>query len=1429
MKALKRKTFRIQQRNQHLKNILEENYYIELGTIDISVLERILSGNIVKINDIIYPEIAKEGVGHIAASDDTELQYQFNFLNSLRKNSSSNKIFLTCGVLRYSSYGNNSYAPIILIPVEVDFVENTIVLSSEAMVNPILYDDLQSMIGFDIAQLEHNANLYQIDEYCVNLAEATKSEYSIGNFLTIATVEYFENSSSFDYFTTQRSIFERNALEVYTDYFNKINAISPTNIYQKWVLLKIDEGQSFVVDGKLGTGKTYTIINAIADSISKKKHVLYVSQDIDSIYKLEQDLHNLQMGPYTYNLCKGSTPIEIVERPLEQIREERVGLETLQPISDYERALNESIHGCKYSKIISKLALIKNQQPDITRIPIDAILEANEIKDVYLRLQEIEEILNNIEPLDINVWSKIEQYYDKRHIKEIVDNTKAYFNATKSFNTAIKDFCRKYDINLPENFVNAQKLLSYIDEFNKIMPPVVWVKNFNEEKIKELLHSISLYQASNEDVKKALTEEVIKSYETGTAELLLSVITYRHLTLDDSEYITNVLQNSVELTTLKKTIEQNINIINRDIDIFCNSLEQSVFTPTHLSYVTKLYNLLKNVDIPFTWIDFFQRNKNIARTYFQTYKAKLDNFVELKNIIIPFLAKDTSFTYDQTKKLSTSGDFSKVLSTMFDRKVLKKEHMTNDKINHIVLDFIDAGDAIYNDATNYNLLGKLTIDEFTYNFGKFIDLYLSLTDDEELIFKHQLAIRPNSIVKKDAFVVTYEEFIEKEEELRLHYERLKFFGINLHSETIMDLNIEVKEWLTYLINSVKATLELTRLFKDKVPSLSSIIRIINADRDYINLTEQLDVRSSEMIHYLGTTYDGLNTNCEEITNLITCYSEFLKQLKTKEVINILFDTGKINQMMEDFPTVNNLAEVKLAKHNLFSKYFMGGQTKLLECSLDNSLRQLNKFDERVQEIPPLFTLFEHVRFFEKLGLRGLCEGILKSKYSKGIADMYIYSTYLDYQNELVQKFPVLQENGSIMLWLDNFNYYEHNYNESNIRDLARGHNKGDKRALNHLQSIAFNDYNKIVEELYWSKKVFLADIDIFNSNIDLSKFDIILCDDIHLSTSFKYNKVTEAKQCVLFGDSSRLEISANNAFKKIPKRVIFRLVESYTKDNLDYGNIPNQGNQYIYDFHRVTEYIDASSIQEIASIIVDNYYQDRSKLVDIIYASSNYKLEVYRALIKKLSEIFESNEILNILKTNIRLVRAPIEAARINNESYFMYDDLKNLSETQLRPIVKAYATGSDKVIIIGSEKPTKDYSIINEAKPLIEVETSKDIYMDELVKLISSELQERGFTVEQGIGRIDLMIKGKISKGKQVIPNVGIIVEGVYNNGSYSLVEDYQYYNKEYAKNGWQIYIFFVDDIIENLQPKLDTISQFLANKDTKSMHQFKIDDFIK
>ena len=128
MKSTKNKTFRIQQRNQHLKNILEESYYIELGTVNTQVMEKIMLGEEVKLEDIYHAGLLTEGIGRMTNNSPKEVKYQFAVLNSLRSKSATNKIFLTCGLLHYHLNDETEYyAPIVLIPVEIDFNEETII------------------------------------------------------------------------------------------------------------------------------------------------------------------------------------------------------------------------------------------------------------------------------------------------------------------------------------------------------------------------------------------------------------------------------------------------------------------------------------------------------------------------------------------------------------------------------------------------------------------------------------------------------------------------------------------------------------------------------------------------------------------------------------------------------------------------------------------------------------------------------------------------------------------------------------------------------------------------------------------------------------------------------------------------------------------------------------------------------------------------------------------------------------------------------------------------------------------------------------------------------------------------------------------------------------------------------------------------------
>ena len=1428
MKSYRKTNFRIQQRNQHLKNILEEKYYIELGTIDIHILEELLLGHVVMLDDIIYDEIATEGTGQILEDSVNEMKYQLTFLESLRYKSNSDKIFLTYGVLHYKLPNDiyYSYAPIVLIPIEIDYHTNKVVVSSTPIVNNILKNEIQATLGISVDPLNSNPTIYDIHEYCIKFAETTNFEHTIGNYLTVLSIEYLENKISFDELSTQRSIYEKTALNVQQDYFNQIKAVQPTNINQKWALLKINNGESFVVDGKLGTGKTYTIVNALCDSILKNKKVLYVSHDFNNINKIYKDLNSFQASSYVYSLSKNTFFEKIEEEELPVIREEKIGIETLYPITEYEQALEASIHGCRYNKIITTLAELKNTIPDIVRMPIDVNLRNHEIEHVYNDLKEIEKILDTIEPLDINVWSNVEQYYSSKHTKEIILATNNYVNTIRIFNHKMKTFCKKYQIELPESFIGVQRLLSYIGTFTKIVPPKCWVDKYDSKKINELLSIISGYQQNNVDIKETLNQKVISTYHTGDVEELLRSICHTHLTQNDKEQIVSIINET-------EKIQQIVNIIKTEQDKLLHTLKDlkkiidvDNVDRYELNYLSKLYELLSDSSVSTSWPQFYLKNKSTIKDYFYQMKELLSLYLDSKKKLSEYIIKDEYLQFDYVKSVLSDRNYLRIIPTFFDKKALKKNKLTQDYANHEYINLLEIGQRIETECKKNNIQGKFNVDSFVVNFINWINFVLSLNDDETRIFRQQLNYDYRIFDDSTEFIKLYKEYLNSKATLEKQYQYIKKYGINIVGETIIDKNYYALDWLIYLRKIIHVNNRLRSIFKEQIPSYDDLLLIINTDKEYLRLLSKLEQHAPLMKEYLGETYKGLETDCMYMSIIEKNYGLFLKHLTHPNVIKNLYTDNRILNLIEEFKELDELAEKRLVQHNLFSRYFVGGQYTLLECTLDDSLRVMCKYEERIKELDPVFHIFEYLHRFEKLGLKQLCDGILKAEYSKGMSDVYIYSTYLNYQNELINKYPILTENSSIPLWLENYNYFERNYCQINVRQLERNKLHSEKRVSNH---IAFNDYNKIIENLIPYKNVFLADVDILNADLDISKFDLIIVDDAHLTSAFKYNKVFEAKQVVLFGDSSSTVTSPTNLFKQLPSKYIFKFTKGYIKDNAKFGNIADTQNQYILDFNK-TEYFNVyNNIEQMVQSIVSKFYQDVTKKIDIVVHTINYKFIFFKTFVKKLKELYSDNDIFEILNNNIRIVKAPKENARICDEVYFLFDDIKDAEERVIKYIIGTYSIGCPKIHIFSTKEYSGHMDIQAYYKEVVKFDQDHSREMPNLSKIIARELQERGIKVESGIGRLDLVIKGQIQKGKNITPNVGIIIEGMENKGSYSLIEDYEYYYNVYSENNWKIYIFYVDDIINNLQTKLDIISQFLAKQNTKTMHQLKIDEFIK
>ena len=281
--------YRLEFKNEHLLDILSSSYYLELGVIDIYLMDDILNGKQLNLLDLVYSELAEEGTGHIG-TDENDIYYQVNYLVSLRQKSSTDKFFITCNAIRYiNDEGIETYSPIVLIPVEIDYNNFKIVKAGDPVPNTLLLSYLQKKFFihkhnpiFGRTQNKKNAqaeleqhleefktgklnSLEAIDKYSYDLSNKCGLKYIIYNYLTTVKVDYHDYSSDTDFFDMNRSIYSKKPEEIHKEFFQKAKAILPTNIYQKHAILKAINGEKFVINGKLGSGKSYTALNIIAE------------------------------------------------------------------------------------------------------------------------------------------------------------------------------------------------------------------------------------------------------------------------------------------------------------------------------------------------------------------------------------------------------------------------------------------------------------------------------------------------------------------------------------------------------------------------------------------------------------------------------------------------------------------------------------------------------------------------------------------------------------------------------------------------------------------------------------------------------------------------------------------------------------------------------------------------------------------------------------------------------------------------------------------------------------------------------------------------------------------------------------------------------------------------------------------------------------
>lgn len=1404
------KKFHIRSTNTHLLDILEDSYYMELGAVNLNLMTQLLQKQPIKLADFIYYDILNTGIGQITSDEISDIHYQINYLQNMRQRSSTSYFFLTCGVIRYfNSKNEEKFAPIVLIPVELNYQTLEIICSHEPIINRVLFRQLVRDRGYkpedetkyldQLQQLKLNT-VYAIDKACLNISKDLKCTYDVTNYLTICSVTYQEFKYDRQKYMIDRSINETEHSTIVNKYYQKINGILPTNIYQKYVSLKASEGYNFCVDGQLGSGKTHTIINIIGDFISKGKKVLYINQDLDQTWEVEKKLRELGLGPYIKSLTYNKKD-EVINVKLSSLKSSDIAQEQIiKEIDEFQKALNYRVHGFNANYIFETLANLKNNNPKINQINIEETLEKHEVMYIYDTLKKIESILLSITPYEKNLWRNLQITQNNISNDELKIRTEEFYNLQIDLNTYINKFCKKYKIVVPTNITDLYRFTTHLTSFSEILPLLIWKKEKVRENAKESLNSIRDLTIIHTNVKNYYNNNIIEDYQPGTASTLLNGICSKYYQKEDSEYINLLVKEDNKLQNLTNEIDTNLERLNALIKEIYLYFDLDKMPLQFDQFLNKILNYLENNYSELFWYDQYLNNFPNFRMYQRT---TLENYQKMQLIketeLDQYLINPSTFNFKLIANIPFDKNFEKALKEhfTFNKKVPKKQlPLIYQKIKDYILIGKELNEMLDVNEEKLNTINLNTYEEY---WKAYIDLFTfirSLNEEELSLFK-------TSTKKCVLKTITFEDIIRvlktyKTERYQLDslITKLLNYNLTINIDQIETNLIELKTINQYLKSVLLLKQNFRKIFKSHISlTYKNIQELIQTDEKYIEVTKKLEDTKKNDIKVLGPYYQGFDTNILAINETISHLEDFLKRLINDEVYDELIENNLLVEMLSNITELEKIYNEWFHKFRLFSICFKGGQSSFQDNSIVNNVKALQQFINHIDEIDQMVYVIDSINELENYKLISLIEHIKDSKLIINISEKYLYSVLLNFKEELLNKKPVLSTIDHLEELFNSYKLNEENYCQQN---LAKLHQQSlTKEGKIKTKNIVFNNYEKLLDETNKFTQIFIADLNVFNSNLDLNRFDLVLLDDVHLANSNQYNRINETKQSILFGDSSFATSVTNNLMQRIENRNMIVYNNRYIQMTHRFNNNWDSNNCYIYSPDFKIDNNKITSMSGFGEAIIKKFNEDKTKKINVLVHTEDTRRQVYTSLVSILSKTHTSSEVLEILQRTIKIINTTYESVSYVDDVYIYYNDYHDLYPSTKDRIFRNYIVVARNIhVYYYSLKNDKERKTIEkDISSYLGQEIMETPEKEGITKTFINKLKMYGIKCENGFGIFDLYIKTKDSK-----PNIAITIIGKNNNNRYSLIEDYLFYHDQYVANNWIVKAYYTYDLIDNM-----------------------------
>ena len=1400
-----------------LLNVFTDNYYLELGNIDYTVIDKILKRELVCVDEVAYFDIQNIGIGHASKSTKSLKDIlPYIYFENIQNKERSIQLFITCGLLsKVVANKAETFAPIVLIQVKLIFLNGKYYFQSNGIPteNTILFNGLAKSELSMVNEKAVNSftTIYDIDEFCMQFTRLNNYVVKLENFLTFAFTQLPAIVMDHDRYTLSSNFPSYLGNKYYIPGKDEICNITLLNDKQRLAVQRCNLGDNFVISGVIGTGKTTALMNIATNEIKQGKKVLYVSSNIETIERVESKFNELEIGNLVANLTDPLIGRSFFQKPKVKninIKDNNKQLVKAYAVIDaYEKNITGRVLNFRFVDVIKELLKISAPSEDV---------EIDDLHDIYkYEAFEIIEALQKIEkakkamprPKD-SLFSNIPVNNDIEYSDVPIKIVDDLYNSYKGLFELKNELENKYGLTTIPNYAKFKNVVSDIKKVNIEHVPTGWITT-KQEKYFEAKDTFSDFKTRVGQVKetKAIIDWEFKDIEEIDVNELISNLLGEYFKENEIDKVNSVISNIHNLLKVSNNSVKIIEDLKQFLTTFNKKYEYNgKFDSNWLNEVVSFSQFLSESYVYNKWCNlnrcnYFNSeikkyetiltNYEIAKEeYYSVFKNYKDYQVGLEklNKAIETKRPYRQFSLDEIKKIAED-----VKNNLVNVNNIEKAYSEYESLVGVAF------------SLGFNASAK---------FANFYDYITSLSNENLKRSITRILVLPS----KDDVKRIANRFLDQTNKIKALMENFNMFltFINLPDKYLQksigyDLAISLMPEINEYFDKVNKA---NNLMKKTVKDTTDVVRFdtylrLRESLDNYNIAEEKLDQSNDYVNLYGDLYKKGQTTLNDVAMMLTSFASYMDYFTSKEALvkSLDLDNNKeINRLLDKANSI--ILEIN-DSFNAYNKIFKDGIGEYYYDELDKVIEHWKKLLDSKAELDTYLEFTNQIRILFKHKLFKFATLIINGEVGD-ITNLFKYRYYKmvydTYKNSIENYISTKNVSNALRQVVN----YEKIYIANNINEL--------KKMCSDV-NVKFEDlnYDHYIEASTGIKYLYLCDVKTLNRYIDIDKFDLVLVDDANLGDADDYDKAVSAKRIIFAGEESyRMSTTAS----------LLTRFRSESIMTFDYRYVPTPiaiSNRIKSIHSMITPYEEKEAGLEVLNVDGPKYIleliKDNPNVIINYYTSlPSVQRKMFDSLASLLvKENFSREKIIDILRHQINICDLGLGYFYEADYNIINYDEYGK----QFSQDFSAWATNvllcRKKIIILSNKSDLdvlQDLKRTNEqfyARHINPTPTRINGVGSSAIEKLATALKRNKFDVIGSYGDLCMIVE---NKGEYFV----VLLFVNPDSSNFNIISDYRELYQANMDKGIKTFVVWLEDLYEDFESvKKDLITKLNSAKDHK------------